>query len=241
MEAMRILKAVGVKPRRTIRIALWSGEEQALYGSRAYVSQHFASRPEPSAEEKDKPFYLRKKTGPLTVKPEHAKLSVYFNLDNGSGKIRGIYAQDNAAVAPIFRAWLEPFADLGATLVTLNRTGGTDHESFDEVGTARLPVRAGRARVRDAHAPHEHGPLRAAPEERPDAGLGHHGRVRLQRRDARRHDPEKADAEGRAGERPSPRRRPRPAPRKPRRKPRPTTDAGGVLFRRTAPPAGAGG
>ena len=134
MEAMRILKAVGVKPRRTIRIGLWSGEEQALYGSRAYVSQHFASRPEPSAEEKEKPFYLRKKTGPLTVKPEHAKLSAYFNLDNGSGKIRGIYCEDNAAVAPIFREWLAPFADLGATLVTLNRTGGTDHESFDDVG-----------------------------------------------------------------------------------------------------------
>jgi carboxypeptidase Q len=134
MEAMRILKAVGVKPRRTIRIGLWSGEEQALYGSRAYVSQHFASRPEPSAEEKDKPFYLRKKTGPLTVKPEHAKLSVYFNLDNGSGKVRGIYCEDNAGVAPIFREWLAPFADLGATLVTLNRTGGTDHGSFDEIG-----------------------------------------------------------------------------------------------------------
>jgi len=134
MEAMRILKAVGVKPRRTIRIGLWSGEEQALYGSQAYVAQHFASRPEPSAEEKEKPFYLRKKTGPLTVKPEHAKLSAYFNLDNGSGKIRGIYCEDNAAVAPIFREWLAPFADLGATLVTLNRTGGTDHESFDDVG-----------------------------------------------------------------------------------------------------------
>jgi hypothetical protein len=134
MEAMRILKALGVKPRRTIRIALWSGEEQALYGSRAYVSEHFASRPEPSPEEKDLPFYRRKKTGPLTVKPEHAKLSVYFNLDNGTGKIRGIYSQDNAAAAPIFRAWLEPFADLGATAVTMNRTSGTDHESFDEVG-----------------------------------------------------------------------------------------------------------
>ena len=93
MEAMRILKAVGAKPRRTIRVALWSGEEQALYGSRAYVSQHFASRPEPTAEEKDLPFYRRKKTGPLTLKPEHAKLSAYFNLDNGTGKIRGIYAR----------------------------------------------------------------------------------------------------------------------------------------------------
>ncbi len=134
MEAMRILKSVGAKPRRTIRIGLWSGEEQGLFGSRAYVSQHFASRPEPSPEEKEKPFFLRKKTGPLTVKPEHAKLSAYFNLDNGSGKIRGIYSEDNAAAVPIFEAWLEPFHDLGATLVTMNRTGGTDHQAFDDVG-----------------------------------------------------------------------------------------------------------
>jgi carboxypeptidase Q len=134
MEAMRILKAVGAKPRRTIRVGLWSGEEQALYGSKAYVAQHFASRPEPSPEDKDKPFYLRKKTWPITPKPEHGKLSVYFNLDNGSGKIRGIYCEDNAAVVPIFENWFEPFHDLGATVVTLNRTGGTDHQSFDDVG-----------------------------------------------------------------------------------------------------------
>ncbi len=134
MEAMRILKAVGARARRTIRIGLWSGEEQGIYGSRAYVSQHLASRPEPTPEEKDKPFYLRKKTGPLTIKPEHAKFSVYFNLDNGTGKIRGIYAEDNAGAVPIFEAWLAPLKDLGATLVTMNDTGGTDHESFDEAG-----------------------------------------------------------------------------------------------------------
>ena len=134
MEAMRILKAVGARPRRTIRIGLWSGEEQGVFGSRAYVSQHFASRPEPTPEEKDKPYYLRKKTGPLTLKPEHAKFSVYFNLDNGTGKIRGIYAEENAGVVPIFEAWLAPLRDLGATLVTMNTTGGTDHEPFDEAG-----------------------------------------------------------------------------------------------------------
>ncbi len=134
MEAMRILKAIGAQPRRTIRIGLWSGEEQGLFGSRAYVSQHFASRPEPTPEEKEKPYYLRKKTGPLTLKPEHAKFSVYFNLDNGTGKIRGIYAEENAGVVPIFEAWLAPLKDLGATLVTMNTTGGTDHESFDEAG-----------------------------------------------------------------------------------------------------------
>jgi carboxypeptidase Q len=134
MEVMRILKTLNVKPRRTIRIGLWTGEEQGLYGSRAYVSQHFAARPEPTQEEKDKPWYLQKDKGPLTVKPEHAKLAAYFNLDNGTGKIRGIYAEENAAVVPIFEAWLAPFHDLGATTVTMNTTGGTDHQSFDGVG-----------------------------------------------------------------------------------------------------------
>ncbi|MGH9364242.1 MAG: M20/M25/M40 family metallo-hydrolase, partial [Thermoanaerobaculia bacterium] len=137
MEAMRILHEIGVKPKRTIRIGLWSGEEQGAMGSRAYVSQHFASRPEPPASSQrpdDMPAFLRRPTGPLTVKPEHAKLSAYFNLDNGSGKIRGIYAQENAAVVPIFQAWLEPLKDLGATAVTLNSTIGTDHVSFDTVG-----------------------------------------------------------------------------------------------------------
>jgi carboxypeptidase Q len=134
MEAMRILKAVGAKPRRTIRIGLWTGEEQGLYGSEAYVAQHFASRPPKTKEEEDLPWYRQKEKWPLTLKPEHAKLSAYFNLDNGSGKIRGIYCEDNEAVKPIFEAWLAPFHDLGATEVTMNRTGGTDHESFDGVG-----------------------------------------------------------------------------------------------------------
>jgi len=136
MEAVRLLKALGIKPKRTIRIALWSGEEQGLLGSRGYVSQHFASRPEPKdPRERELPEFLRRETGgPLTVKPEHAKLSVYFNMDNGTGKIRGIYAQENAAVVPIFEAWLEPLKDLGATTVTMRNTGGTDHTSFDSVG-----------------------------------------------------------------------------------------------------------
>lgn len=135
MEAVRILQALGIKPRRTIRIALWTGEEQGLLGSRAYVSEHFAAYPEPTdPEQKSQPWFLRRRTGPLQLKPEHAKLSAYFNLDNGTGKIRGIYAEHNAAVAPIFASWLAPFADLGATTVTLNPTGGTDHQSFDGVG-----------------------------------------------------------------------------------------------------------
>ena len=133
MEAMRILKAIGIAPRRTIRIALWSGEEQGLLGSRGYVAQHFGSRPLLNPEEATMPYNMQKR-GPLALKPEQAKVSAYFNLDNGTGKIRGIYAQENAAVAPLFEAWLTPLKDLGATTVTMRNTGSTDHVSFDEVG-----------------------------------------------------------------------------------------------------------
>lgn len=116
MEVIRILKATGVKPRRTIRIALWSGEEQGLHGSRNYVKNHFAdpAKMEPTAS--------------------HAKVSAYYNLDNGTGKIRGVYLQGNKEVGPIFEKWLEPFHDLGATTITINNTGGTDHLAFDAVG-----------------------------------------------------------------------------------------------------------
>lgn len=116
MEAVRILKALGVQPRRTIRIALWSGEEQGLLGSRGYVEKHFGDR------------------RTMQLKPEHEKFSVYFNLDNGTGKIRGIYLQENDAVRPIFTAWLEPFHDLGASTITIRNTGGTDHLAFDAIG-----------------------------------------------------------------------------------------------------------
>ena len=134
MEAMRILRALDARPRRTIRIALWSGEEQGLLGSRAYVAEHFGSRPAVAPEERDLPSFLRKEAGPVTVKPDHAKLAAYFNLDNGTGRIRGIYAERNAAAAPIFEAWLAPLKDLGATTVTMRPTRGTDHVSFDSVG-----------------------------------------------------------------------------------------------------------
>lgn len=135
MEAMRILKAVGAKPKRTIRIALWSGEEQGLVGSAAYVAQHFAARPEPTDPEVKKiPAFLRENPGPLQKKKGYDKFAAYFNLDNGSGKIRGIYAQENFAAMPIFEAWLKPFNDLGATIVTTRNTGSTDHISFDRVG-----------------------------------------------------------------------------------------------------------
>jgi carboxypeptidase Q len=135
MEAARILKALDFKPRRTIRVALWTGEEQGLLGSRAYVREHFGSRPDVvDAEEKQLPSYLRRVQGPLTLKPDHARLSAYFNLDNGTGRIRGIYTQQNPAALPIFEAWLRPFADLGATAVSNRSTGSTDHVPFDAVG-----------------------------------------------------------------------------------------------------------
>jgi hypothetical protein len=135
MEAIRILKALGVKPRRTIRIALWSGEEQGLLGSTAYVREHFATRP-PSKdpEQLELPERMRDTTWPLQLKPEHGNLAAYFNVDNGGGKIRGIYAEENSALRPIFAAWLAPLHDLDADTVTLRRTGGTDHQSFDRVG-----------------------------------------------------------------------------------------------------------
>ncbi|NBO63899.1 MAG: M20/M25/M40 family metallo-hydrolase [Acidobacteria bacterium] len=139
MEAVRILKALGVQPRRTIRIALWSGEEQGLLGSRGYVRQHFAERqPSPQQQQqRDEVGRLMASMnplGPLVTKPDHEKLSVYFNLDNGTGKIRGVYLQGNEAVRPIFRAWLAPFHDLGAATLTIQNTGGTDHLAFDAVG-----------------------------------------------------------------------------------------------------------
>ncbi len=135
LEAARILKALGVKPRRTIRFALWTGEEQGLLGSHAYVAKHFASRPESTdPAQKELPEEYREGGWPLQLKPEHARLSAYFNLDNGSGKVRGIYSQENAGVQPIFTAWLVPFADLGADTVTQRDTGSTDHVEFDQVG-----------------------------------------------------------------------------------------------------------
>jgi carboxypeptidase Q len=116
MEAMRIIKSLGLKPKRTIRIALWSAEEQGLHGSRNYVANHFGDP----------------KT--MQMKPAQEKVSAYYNLDNGTGRIRGVYLQGNDAVRPIFAQWLEPFKDLDAKTLTIRNTGGTDHLAFDAVG-----------------------------------------------------------------------------------------------------------
>jgi hypothetical protein len=114
MEVLRILKATNLPLRRTVRIALWTGEEQGLFGSQAYVREHFGTV--------------------AALKPEHAKMSVYFNVDNGTGQIRGVYMQGNEGVRPVFQSWMEPFKDFGMTTLTASGTGGTDHTNFDSVG-----------------------------------------------------------------------------------------------------------
>jgi carboxypeptidase Q len=135
MEAVRILKALDIKPRRTIRIALWTGEEQGLFGSKGYVTEHFGSAKTSTApDQMQLPEFMRRAVGPLEIKPDQKLVSAYFNVDNGSGKIRGVYTQGNAAVAPIFAQWIAPLKDLGVTTITMRNTGGTDHLSFDAVG-----------------------------------------------------------------------------------------------------------
>ena len=135
MEVMRILTSLQVKPRRTIRVALWTGEEQGEFGSYGYVKQHFGYVPRSTEPEQLKiTEYDRDAAGPIQLKPDHRRISAYFNLDNGSGRVRGVYLQDNAAVAPIFSQWIEPLKDLGVTTLSLRKTGGTDHEAFDAVG-----------------------------------------------------------------------------------------------------------
>jgi carboxypeptidase Q len=123
LEAIRILKTTGLKMRRTVRLGLWTGEEQGLLGSAAYVKQHFGDRE-----------VAQPGTDKIKTLPEHAKLDAYYNVDNGTGKIRGVYLQGNEMVAPIFSAWMEPFHDLGMNTLTVRNTGGTDHLSFNAVG-----------------------------------------------------------------------------------------------------------
>jgi Peptidase family M28 len=135
MEVMRILNALQVRPRRTIRIALWTGEEQGEYGSEGYVRKHFGHVPKSTApEELRKPAWMREPAGPVELEPDQKKISGYFNVDNGSGKILGVYLEENAAIAPIFEQWIGPLKDLGVSTITLRHTGGTDHEAFDAVG-----------------------------------------------------------------------------------------------------------
>lgn len=146
MEAARIIQALGLKPRRTIRVALWSGEEQGLLGSRAYVAEHFGSMQTSAAPATGGANTAGNgngngngngapRPGPVLVKKaEYEKLSAYYNLDNGTGKIRGVYMQGNEGVRSLFRQWLAPFKDMGANTLTISNTGGTDHLAFDAIG-----------------------------------------------------------------------------------------------------------
>ena len=148
MEAVRIIQQLGLKPRRTIRIALWSGEEQGLLGSRAYVAEHFGSLQNPTTSAAPASGGANSGMGgggngngaaaaarpTLVTKPAYEKLSAYFNLDNGTGKIRGVYLQGNESVRPLFRQWLAPFREMGATTLSISNTGGTDHLAFDGIG-----------------------------------------------------------------------------------------------------------
>lgn len=134
MEAVRILQALKLQPRRTIRIALWSGEEQGLLGSRHYVMQHFGTLGDGTIEAFRAGSSNQSSPPKLTAKPDYEKFSAYYNLDNGTGKIRGVYMQGNEQVRPIFRQWLTPFRELGASTLSISNTGGTDHLSFDTIG-----------------------------------------------------------------------------------------------------------
>jgi len=144
LEAVRLLKALDLKPRRTIRIGLWSGEEQGLLGSKAYVARHFGyftNRPPVTqlrsprdASEQPARTQTSGTRRVLERQREYERCSAYYNLDNGAGRIRGIYLQGNEALRPIFRAWLEPLRELGAETITASNTGGTDHLSFDAIG-----------------------------------------------------------------------------------------------------------
>jgi len=134
MEAMRILKALDVHPKRTLRIALWTGEEQGLFGSLGYVKQHFGEFAPPATPDPAGLPSFMGHHGALTTTKEWEKLDAYYNLDNGTGKVRGVYTQENFPIGPIFKQWIEPLHDLGVTTISYRNTGGTDHLSFDAVG-----------------------------------------------------------------------------------------------------------
>ena len=159
MEAVRIIKSLGLRPRRTIRVALWGGEEQGLLGSRAYVAEHYGTEASP--------------------KPAHAKVAAYYNLDNGTGKIRGIWGQGNLGAMALFREWIESVEDLGVEIVGPRSVGATDHASFDSAGIPGIPVHSGAARIQLAHASLEHGFRRSRAARRSGAAGGRRRRLRV--------------------------------------------------------------
>ena len=134
MEAARIIRQLGIRPKRTIRFALWEGEEQGLFGSINYVQQHIARRPVTPGQVGFVNYLQGKDAYPITPLPGYSAMKAYFNIDNGSGKLRGIYAEGNAAAGPLLREWLSPFNSMGASTVVAGPTRGTDHEFFTYAG-----------------------------------------------------------------------------------------------------------
>jgi carboxypeptidase Q len=135
LEAMRILRALNIEPRRTIRIGLWGGEEQGIFGSSGYIRNHYATLKYTTKPEAQViPEFIREQSGPVTIKPDHARFDAYFNADNGTGKFLGIFAEGNSQAARIFEQWEAPIKDLGFTTISLRNTGSTDHVPFDQVG-----------------------------------------------------------------------------------------------------------
>jgi hypothetical protein len=135
LEAMRILKTLNIQPRRTIRIGLWGGEEQGIFGSSGYVRNHYGTLSySKTPDEELVPEFLREQVGPVTVKPDHAHFDAYFNADNGTGKFLGIFCEGNSQAARIFEQWEKPIRDLGFTTISMRNTGSTDHVPFDQVG-----------------------------------------------------------------------------------------------------------
>ena len=185
LEAMRILKATGVKMRRTVRIGLWTGEEQGLLGSRAYMKQHFG---DPNVE--DPATHL------IKILPEHSKLDAYYNIDNGTGKIRGVYLQGNEMVAPIFNAWMVPFHDLGMTTLTIRNTGGTDHLAYDSRRPPRFSIHPRPHGLRHPHPPLQHGRLRTHPGGGHETNGRYRRELRLPNRQPRRNVATQTAAKG---------------------------------------------
>ena len=172
MEIARMLTKLGVKPKRTIRFVLWSGEEQGLLGSMAYVEQHLAKRPPVTDPELAKlsPFNTWNTRWPITPLPGHAELAAYFNFDNGSGKVRGIYTEGNNAVVPIFREWLGPFGSMGASRVVASAHRGNRPRADAIRRHSGVPVHPGPARLQQPRPPYERGYVRPHEDRRPQAG-----------------------------------------------------------------------
>ena len=203
MEVMRILNALaGQAAANDPHCPVVGRRSKGFSAARDTWHQHFGSFPlSTTPEQMEMPEFLRKPAGPLTLKPEQKLISAYFNVDNGTGKIRGIYTQGNAAVDHIFEQWMAPLKDLGVTTITNRNTGGTDHLSFDAVGHSWLPVHSGSDGLRDTHSPLQYGHLRASTVRGLETDCGGGSDLCLQRGDAGSDDSAQAIASPRTARR----------------------------------------